>query len=91
MLRLLAAAAVPVIDGALELDAIAGGRRRHREHAETLPSFEDGGPESLRWVVCGAMTSGGLLAAVPESAAGSMPGTVVGRLVAGEPGSITVS
>jgi hypothetical protein len=34
------------------------------------------------------MTSGGLLAAVPEGA--TMPGTVVGRLVDGPAGTITV-
>jgi hypothetical protein len=33
------------------------------------------------------MTSGGLLAAVPGD---GMPGAVIGRLVAGEPGAISV-
>jgi hypothetical protein len=37
------------------------------------------------------MTSGGLLAAVPADAAAAMPGAIVGRLVAGEPGTIRVS
>jgi selenophosphate synthase len=46
-------------------------------------------PEELRWLVCDAMTSGGLLiAAAPGSGA---PGTRIGALVQGEPGAIAVS
>jgi selenide, water dikinase len=47
-------------------------------------------PEALRWLVCDAMTSGGLLAAVPAERAATMPGPVIGRLVAGTPGTIRV-
>jgi hypothetical protein len=36
------------------------------------------------------MTSGGLLAAVPPERAGEIDGWVVGTLVAGEPGTITL-
>ena len=79
--------AVPAIDGVLELlargEAIAGGTRRNRAHAESFATF--GGAEERRWLVCDAMTSGGLLAAVP----GEMPGWRIGRLVAGEPGAIS--
>src|SRR4051794_4631938 len=81
---------VPAIEGVLALteSAIAGGTRRNREHAETFTTFAYGVPEELRWLVCDAMTSGGLLAAV----AGPMDdGWVVGRLVEGEPGTITVA
>jgi selenide, water dikinase len=85
-----AAAAVPAIDGVLELlageDAVAGGTRRNRAHAETFATFADGVEEARRWLVCDAMTSGGLLAAVP----GGMPGTAVGRLVEGPAGTIRV-
>jgi selenide,water dikinase len=80
--------AVPAIEGVLELlseeGAIAGGTRRNRAHAETFTSFA--GSEAQRWLMCDAMTSGGLLAAVP----GSMPGWVVGRLVEGPAGAIRV-
>jgi selenide,water dikinase len=80
--------AVPAIEGVLELltgeAAIAGGTRRNRAHAETFTTFA-GSPER-RWLVCDAMTSGGLLAAVP----GEMPGRRIGRLVEGEPGSISL-
>jgi selenide, water dikinase len=44
-----------------------------------------------RRLVCDAMTSGGLLASVPADRAAVIDGAVVGRLVAGEPGTIVVS
>jgi selenide, water dikinase len=87
---------VPAIDGVLELlalpddDAVAGGTRRNRLHAEGFGTFADDVAPSLRWLVCDAMTSGGLLAAVPPDAAAGMPGAVIGRLVEGEPGTISV-
>jgi selenide,water dikinase len=80
--------AVPAIEGVLELlaggEAIAGGTRRNRADAEAFTSFA--GPEERRWLVCDAMTSGGLLAAVPAE----MPGWRIGRLVDGEPGAISL-
>jgi selenide, water dikinase len=88
------AGAVPAIDGVLELlrgdePPIAGGTRRNREWVEPFVDFDTALPEELGWLVCDAMTSGGLLvAAAPGSGA---PGTRVGRLVAGEPGRIAVS
>jgi selenide,water dikinase len=80
---------VPSLAGVLDLTdaAIAGGTQRNREYAETFSTFADGVPEAQRWLVCDAMTSGGLLAAVPERMS---EGWVVGRLVEGEPGTITV-
>ena len=85
----IAADQVPAIDGVLDLTdaAIAGGTRRNREHAETFTTFADGVRDARRWLVCDAMTSGGLLAAVPER---MDEGWVVGRLVEGEPGTIRV-
>ena len=81
---------VPAIEGVLALTdtAIAGGTRRNREHAETFTTFAYGVPEERRWLLCDAMTSGGLLAATPNA---MDEGWVVGRLVAGEPGTITVA
>ena len=57
---------------------------RHRSGAGPIDL-----PEMLRWLVCDAMTSGGLLAAVPAASADEIPGVVVGRLVAGAPGTIS--
>jgi selenide,water dikinase len=86
----LSAEAVPAINGVLELTdrAIAGGTRRNREHAETFTTFAVGVSEARRWLVCDAMTSGGLLAAVPRA---MDQGWTVGRLVEGEPGTIKLA
>jgi selenide,water dikinase len=88
------AAAVPAIDGVLELletdAALAGGSRRNRADAETFTAFAPDVAEPRRRLVCDAMTSGGLLAAVPPDRAHVIDGALVGRLVAGEPGTIRV-
>jgi selenide,water dikinase len=88
------AAAVPAIAGALELladdRALAGGSRRNRAFAAEFTDFDADVPEVRRRLVCDAMTSGGLLAAVPPERAQEMPGAVVGQLVAGPPGTIAV-
>jgi selenide,water dikinase len=90
------ASAVPAIDGVLELlgegeeTAIAGGTRRNRAYGETFSRFAADVPPAHRWLVCDAMTSGGLLAAMPEAAWASVPGARVGRLIDGPPGTISV-
>jgi selenide,water dikinase len=92
----LEAEAVPAIDGVIELladdeeRAVAGGTRRNRSHAEEFATFTANVPEARRWLVCDAMTSGGLLAVVPAERAAGIPGAVVGRLVEGSPGTISV-
>jgi selenide, water dikinase len=87
------AAAVPVIDGVLDLlrsdePPIAGGSRRNRDWVAPWVEFDDGVPEELRWLVCDAMTSGGLLVAAPPGS--DAPGTRIGRLVEGGAGRIAV-
>jgi selenide,water dikinase len=88
--------AVPAIDGVLELlaradeQAVAGGTRRNRAHADGFTTFAASVPAARRWLVCDAMTSGGLLAALPADRAQDVPGTIVGTLVDGEAGSISV-
>jgi selenide,water dikinase len=90
----LEASAVPALDGVLELlrgdePPIAGGTRRNRDWVEAHVDWHADVPDELAWLLCDAMTSGGLLvAAAPGSGA---PGTRIGRLVAGEPGRIAVS
>jgi selenide,water dikinase len=90
------AAAVPAIDGVVELladpggRAIAGGTRRNRAHAARFATFADGVADARRWLVCDAMTSGGLLAAVDPGRAATLPGAVIGRLVDGPAGTIHV-
>jgi selenide, water dikinase len=89
------AGAVPAIDGVLELlegeQALAGGSRRNRADAEGFTAWADAVPEAGRRLLCDAMTSGGLLAAVPAARAAEVEGAVVGRLVAGPAGAIAVA
>jgi selenide,water dikinase len=91
------AVAVPAIAGVVELladedeAAIAGGTRRNRAHAEGFTTFASWVPAARRWLVCDAMTSGGLLVAVPPERAAGIPGPVIGRLVDGPAGQIAVS
>ncbi len=88
------AEAVPAILGVLELlsddRALAGGSRNNRRQADSYTTFDPGVDEVRRRLVCDAMTSGGLLVAVGRDRAAELPGTVVGRLLAGEPGTIVV-
>jgi selenide,water dikinase len=90
------ARAVPSIDGVMELlgdpseGAVAGGTRRNRDHATEFATFAGGVPEAYRWLVCDAMTSGGLLAAVDPARASEIPGAIIGSLIDGPPGRITV-
>ena len=89
-------AAVPAIGGVLELlalpdeKAVAGGTRRNRAHAESFTTFAFEVPTERLWLVCDAMTSGGLLVALDAAAAEGVPGAVIGRLVEGAPGAISV-
>jgi len=88
--------AVPAIEGVTKLlavgeRAIAGGTKRNRAYAETFTTWGERIPPAQKWLVCDAMTSGGLLVAVEPAAASAVPGVVVGSLVAGEPGTIAVS
>jgi selenide,water dikinase len=87
------AAAVPVLPGVLDLlrsgePPIAGGSRRNRDWVEPWVEWSEAVPEERRWLLCDAMTSGGLLVAAPSDA--GAPGTRIGRLTPGEPGRIEV-
>jgi selenide,water dikinase len=81
------AAAVPALPGALELatsgKAEAGGSRRNAEDAARFTAWGDAVPPERRALLADAMTSGGLLAAVPPGAA--MAGAKIGTFVAGVP------
>jgi selenide,water dikinase len=46
--------------------------------------------EARRRLACDATTSGGLLVALPADAVGAFDGTVIGRMVDGEPGTISL-
>jgi selenide, water dikinase len=87
------AASVPMLSGVLELvggsePPIAGGTRRNRQWLEEFVSWGADVDEPHRWLLCDAMTSGGLLmAAPPDSGA---PGTRIGTLEPGLAGAIGV-
>ena len=90
---LVRAADVPALPDVLALlkadePPIAGGSRRNRDWVEPAVQWADGVPEPLRWLLCDAMTSGGLLVAAPEGA--GAPGVAIGRLENGKPGTIRV-
>jgi selenide, water dikinase len=68
---------------------VAGGTRRNREWVEEWVTWHNSVPEHLRWLLCDAMTSGGLLVAAPP---GSAPaGVRIGELVDGQAGTISVA
>src|SRR4051794_33436861 len=84
------ASAVPAIPGVLDLlelnePPIAGGTRRNRDWIEDFVDWDQAVPESTRWLLCDAMTSGGLLVAAADG-----PGVRIGRVIEGEPGRISV-
>ena len=90
------AAAVPVLDGVQplldgEAIGVSGGSRRNAEWAQEFARFAPSVPDWQRRLVTDATTSGGLLAAVPPEMAGLLPGPVIGRLVPGPAGTVSVS
>ncbi len=89
------AAAVPAIDGAEELAAdgrcVAGGSRRNAADAERFTDWSAAVPAERRVLLADAMTSGGLLVAVPPGREGEAPGVRIGELADGPPGRIEIS
>jgi selenide,water dikinase len=88
------AGAVPAIEGVLDLlegpePPVPGGTRRNRDWVEEWVDWADSVPEARRWLLCDAMTSGGLLVAVPPG--GRPAGVRIGQVVAGTPGWVAVS
>ncbi|MBA3261704.1 MAG: selenide, water dikinase SelD [Thermoleophilaceae bacterium] len=87
------ATSVPMLPGVLDLvraseATIAGGTRRNRRWLEQFVSWGAGVDEPHRWLLCDAMTSGGLLMAAPPDS--DAPGTRIGTVEPGFPGAIRV-
>jgi selenide,water dikinase len=85
---------LPVLGGALEAlgdgTGLSGGARRNREWAESFASFAERVSEPRRRLCCDPVTSGGLLVALDPDRAEEVQGTVIGRMVRGEPGRIAL-
>jgi selenide,water dikinase len=88
------AATLPVLEGSLEHledgGGQSGGGRRNRSYAEEFTSFAESVSEARRAVACDPVTSGGLLIAVAPEQAQEIAGTVVGRLIDGRAGTISL-
>jgi selenide,water dikinase len=88
------AAAVPALPGVEALlqgeDAVSGGSRRNREHAEGFTTCGPGVAEWRRRLVTDATTSGGLLVAVDAARAAELPRACIGHLRDGSAGTIRV-
>ena len=85
--------AVPAIGGVVGLlessePPIAGGTRRNRDWVEPHVEWDPAVAEAHRWLLCDAMTSGGLLIAAREGT--GAPGTAIGKITDGGPGRIHV-
>ena len=96
------AEAVPLLPGALDLvraGHVSGGTRANREHLEPVVRLAESLDPDLVVLLFDAQTSGGFMAAVPngggsrlvEQLRGSgLPAALVGRMVDGESGIVTV-
>jgi selenide,water dikinase len=92
---LVEADAVPVIDGAGELardeHCVAGGSRRNAAYAAGFAQWSSTVSGERRVLLTDAMTSGGLLLAVPPARSSFAPGTRIGKLLEGPAGHIQVA
>jgi len=88
------AAVVPAIEGAEALAAdercIAGGSRRNAADADGFTRWSEAVSAERRVLLTDAMTSGGLLVAVPAERSSDAPGVRIGELVDGPGGAIRV-
>ena len=97
-------AAIPLMRGAtavVQKGAIPGGTQRNREALSPHVTFKSDVDDTVRTLLFDAQTSGGLLIAVPEDRAAALrkalekektiAAALIGRVVAGTPGTITVS
>ncbi len=85
---------VPALEGALDLlehgSGVSGGGRRNRGYADPFTSFSSDVSEARRRLVCDPTTSGGLLVSLPEDRVAEFDGVVIGRMVTGKPGAISL-
>jgi selenide,water dikinase len=85
---------VPALTGALALlrdgVGVSGGGLRNRSHVDSFASFAADVTEPRRRLLCDPTTSGGLLVSLAGARASELGGAVIGRMLEGEPGAISV-
>jgi selenide,water dikinase len=81
---------LPGVRELLEAGHVPGGTRTNLELAAEYCEFGPGLDEADRLLACDAQTSGGLLVSLPAQRAQELPWPVVGRLVAGEFGTVAL-
>jgi selenide, water dikinase len=85
---------LPALRGALERlqdgTGVSGGARRNLAYAQGFTRFDPAVDEPHRRLACDPTTSGGLLVSLRADAVAGFDGTVIGRMVDGEPGTISV-
>jgi cysteine desulfurase NifS/selenium donor protein len=92
---------VPVLDAAWKYAAagtIPGGTKNNLDYVKEVVQWSETTPELMKYILADAQTSGGLLISLPENQAcllverlreaGIHASTIIGRIVAGEPGII---
>lgn len=95
---------VPVIEAAYEYaeqDVFPGGSRANRKYVDTSVTFADDVDETMRMLLCDAITSGGLLIACPKAkvdqllsvleTAGTLAAAMIGEVTEQSPGQIYVA
>jgi selenide,water dikinase len=85
--------ALTLLPGARELAEagfVPGGSRTNLELAGRYATFDRALAEVDRLLACDAQTSGGLLATMAADRAAQLPWPVIGRVAAGEPGTVLV-
>jgi selenide,water dikinase len=78
----LQSASIPVLASSLKYargESISGGTRNNREHTNPFVEYGPQIPEKLRWVLCDAQTSGGLLISLPAQEAERCRSEMVSR------------
>ena len=80
---------LPGVESLARAGLVPGGSQRNRTAADAYTDVAPGVDPVRALLACDAQTSGGLLAAVPRAGA-EAAGRVIGEIVAGPPGRITL-
>ncbi len=81
---------LPGVRGLVEAGHVPGGTRTNLDLAADYTEFAPELGETDRLLACDAQTSGGLFVSLSADRAAELPWPVIGSLVEGEPGTVTV-